>query len=62
MGWTEGYTALAVNAVFIFAADCVGFCIVAVGFVCALVNAYFAAYAAVLVTFNKVFWDYVSFH
>jgi hypothetical protein len=33
-----------------------------VGFVCALVNAYFAAYAAVLVTFNKVFRDYVSFH
>jgi hypothetical protein len=62
MCWAKGYAALAVNAILIFTADGVGFCIVAVGFVCTLINAYFATYATVLVTFNKVFRDYVSFH
>jgi len=50
--WAEGYAALAVDAVLVFAANRVGFSIVAVGFVGALVNAYFASYASVLVTFN----------
>ena len=52
MGGAEGYAALAVNTVLFFAADRVGFFIVGVGIVCALVNAYFAAYATVLVPFN----------
>ena len=58
----EGYAALAVDAVFFFAANCVCFVIVVVGIVGALVNAYFAAYAPVLVPFNKILGNYVSFH
>ena len=62
MGWTEGYASLAVDAVLVFAADGVGFFVVEVGFVGALVNAYFAAYAPFLVSFNEVFRYYVGFH
>jgi hypothetical protein len=62
MSWTESYASLAVNAVLIFAADSVGFGVVEVGFVCALVNADFAAYTTFLVSFNYVFWLDVGFH
>ena len=50
--WTECYASHAVHAVLIFAAYGVGFLVVEVGFISALVNAYFAAYATILVTFN----------
>ncbi len=62
VGWAESYASLAVNTVLIFAADSVGFFIVEVGVVGALVNAYFAAYAPFFVSFNEVFRYYVGFH
>ena len=62
MSWAHGYAALAVDAVFIFAAHFVVFFVVAVGFVGALVDADFAAYAALLVSLDQVLWKYVSFH
>ena len=52
VGWAEGYAALAVNTVLFLTANLVGFFVIVVRVVCALVNAYFAAYATVLVTFN----------
>jgi hypothetical protein len=55
VGWAESYASLAVNAVLFFAADSVGFFIVEMGVVGALVNAYFAAYAPFFVSFNEVF-------
>ena len=43
---------MAVNTVLFLTADRVGFFIIVMRIVSALVNAYFAAYATVLVTFN----------
>jgi hypothetical protein len=55
VGWAEGYASLTVNTVLFLTADNVGFFIVEVGVVGALVNANFAAYATLLVSFNEVF-------
>jgi hypothetical protein len=62
VGWAESYASLAVNAVLFFAADCVGFFIVEMGVIGALVNAYFASYTPFFVSFNEVFRYYVGFH
>lgn len=62
VGWAESYASLAVDAVFFFAAYGVGFFIVEVGVVGALVNAYFATYATLLVSFDEVFRYYICFH
>ena len=58
----EGYASLAVNAVFVFADYGVGFWVVAVTVVGALVGAYFAADAASGVAFDEVFGVDVAFH
>jgi hypothetical protein len=52
---------LTVDTVLIFTTDSVGFFIVIVSVVCALVDANFTAYAPLFVTFNKIFRYYVSF-
>ncbi len=62
VGGAESYASLAVDAVFVFADDGVGFRVVAVGFICALVDADFASDAFVVVAFNEVFGVDVAFH
>ena len=52
VGWAECYAPLAVDTVFFFATYGVGFSVIAVGVVGALVYADFAADATFLVTFN----------
>jgi hypothetical protein len=58
----ESYTSQTVDTVFFFAAYGVGFSVIAVSIVGALVNANFAADATFLIAFNDVFRDNVSFH
>ena len=53
---------MAVNTVLFLTADSIAFFIIIVSIVSALVNAYFAAYASVLVTFNYEFRNQVSLH
>ncbi len=52
VGWAEGYASLAVDTVLFFTADYVGFLIVEMGIVGALINANFTAYTTLLVSFN----------
>jgi len=53
---------LAIYAVFLFTANCVCFLIIVMRIVRTLVNAYLAAYAPILVSFNKILGNHVSFH
>jgi hypothetical protein len=62
MGGAEGDATLAVDAVLVFANYGVGFWVIAVTVVGALVGAYFAAYASAWVAFDEVFGVDVAFH
>jgi hypothetical protein len=62
MSWTEGNATLAVHTVLVLADDFIFFLVVAVGFVCTLVNANLAAYATLLVSLHQVLGKNVSFH
>jgi uncharacterized paraquat-inducible protein A len=62
VGGAESYASLAVNTVLFLTAYSVGFLVVEMRIVGALVNANFATYAALLVSFNEVFGYYVGFH
>ena len=55
VGWAESYTSLAVNTVIVYTAHSVGFFIVQVGVVSALVNAYFATNTTFFVSLNEIF-------
>jgi hypothetical protein len=60
--WAESDAALAIDAVLVLADNLVGFSVVTVRLVCALVYADFAADAPLLVPLNQVLWNYVCFH
>jgi len=62
LGGTEDDATLAVGAVFIPAMDDVVFLVIVVSFIGALVNAYFAANAAILIPFHDIFWGKIAFH
>jgi len=62
VGWAESHTPLTVNTVLFYTTHSVGFFIVQVGVIGALVNAHFAADATFFVSFNEVFGLDECFH